>query len=167
MIKTLKAVLLSATLALGALNTARAGESIPPIDFSTYATLSLDNLAGKGRAGTGAEVALGLSSSVKAYGFAEADDFDHSAIDRFGGGARIVGKLGRWLEPFAEIGAGYDTEREATFVRPGAGLRFPIYRKPVGNSRTITAALFGKWNLDVDTEGGARQRVSGGVTLGF
>lgn len=142
-------------------------DTIPPLDLSVYSTLSFDSLAGKGAAGTGLELAAGLSSTVKAFGFAEADDLDHSAIDRFGGGLRIVGRLGAHLKPFAEIGAGYDTEHEATFVRPGAGVALPIYRQKDGNGRGLSAALFAKWNLDVTTKGQAGQRISGGLTLGF
>jgi len=154
-------------LALFSLVATSRADTLPLVDLSVYSTLSFDSLAGKGAAGTGLELAAGLSSSVKAFGFAEADDLDHSAIDRFGGGLRIVGRLGAHLKPFAEIGAGYDTEREATFVRPGAGVALPIYAQKSGNGRGVSAALFAKWNLDVNTKGQAGQRISGGLTLGF
>jgi len=160
--------LLTCALAAFLLFTAPAkADTIPPLDLSVYSTLSFDSLAGKGAAGTGIELAAGLSSTVKAYGFGEADDLDHSAIDRFGGGLRISGRLGAHLKPFAEIGAGYDTEREATFLRPGAGVALPIYAQKDGNGRGVSAALFAKWNLDVNTKGQAGQRISGGLTLGF
>lgn len=135
---------------------------IPPLSLSTYATLGFENFDGDAEGGVGAELAVGLSSTISLYGFAEADGTEHSAIDRFGGGARVTGKLGKYLRPFAGLGAGYDAEREATFLRPEAGAFVDIWK-----FKSATLSLLGKYGLDVNTRGQAGQRLSGGLSLSF
>jgi len=95
----------------------RADVSIEP-----YATVAWEGINGEGTGGAGANVVTHINKTFSLWGFGESDDTEHSFIDRFGGGIRAEAKLGKRIRFDAGIGGGYDSEREAAFIRIPFGI---------------------------------------------
>src|SRR5206468_4001926 len=77
---------------------------INDILVSPYYTVAFADFNGKATSGVGLDVGLGLSKTIQAVSFVETSDTkEGAAIDRFGAGVQMTGKLGKWLHPYGRF----------------------------------------------------------------
>ena len=142
---------------------------INDISVSPYYTVAFENFNGKAKSGYGVDVGLGLSKTVSVVSFIEtSESHEDAAIDRFGAGVQMTGKLGKWLKPYGRFSVGYSLDgssglaNDTLFLRPEFGASITIYKYKKVELDTTAA-----WMLDVDTDGHAAQRLKAGLSFKF
>lgn len=142
---------------------------INSVSVSPYYTVAFENFNGKAKSGGGVDIGLGLSKTISAVTFLETTEpSTDAAIDRFGFGVQMTGRLGKWLKPYGRFSVGYSVDgnsglaHDEIFLRPEFGASIDVYRY-----KKVSAAVTGAWALDVDTDGHAAQRLKAGLSISF
>ncbi len=142
---------------------------IKGLSVSPYYTVGFADFNGKATSGGGVDIGLGLSKTIQFVSFLETDKpQEDAAIDRFGAGIQMTGKLGKWLKPYGRFSVGYAVDgfsglaHDEIFLRPEFGASIDVYRE-----KNYSVSLTGAWCLDVDTDGHAAQRLKAALSISF
>lgn len=137
------------------------------VSVSPYASLTLQDFAGKSRTGAGVDVGLGISKHVSVVAFGEGDDSDGAFVDRAGLGLQATAKLTKSVSLWGRMSGAYNFDgddglaEDSWFIRPqfGADLKLLEYEG-------WYAKLRASWGLNVDLDGHTQQLLTGGLVIG-
>lgn len=125
------------------------------LGLEPYALISWTGLDGEADIGGGVNGVVGITKSISAVGFMEADDMDGTLVERFGAGLRYTAWLGKNVSLDAGGGVGHDLTLDNTFIRLPLGVNLYAIK-------TDSAALGLRVSYAFDISGGTQNGTATG-----